>query len=289
MIVSSDSKRFDPDGSTIRGMHVSLSGSAAESGMQVMDLQGDVEFAQRRLRARHVSTPIDGVNRLARALVEAPETILQELVQAAIDLCGADSAGISMEYNHGTDAEVNEWAAMAGDYSKLLQVMLPRAPVACELCLQRGRPQHLRISREFFARIGLPTSEITDGILLPWQVQGQRGTLWILAHGRTEAFDQDDCRIMRILTDLAAMGVRQQGAAPAPLTEEASQAATTRLLAKKFDHSLQGMRSALYVAGWSPTTVDAKAVVNEMTDHLDELSGLVRRLFHLPEANPRPN
>ncbi len=39
---------------------------------------------------------IGGMRRLARALVERPEEILQELVNAAVDLCGADGDGISL-------------------------------------------------------------------------------------------------------------------------------------------------------------------------------------------------
>jgi hypothetical protein len=38
-----------------------------------------------------------GLQRLSRALLENPDIILKELVNAAVDLCGADSAGISVE------------------------------------------------------------------------------------------------------------------------------------------------------------------------------------------------
>ena len=40
----------------------------------------------------------EGMRRTERAaFVDQPDTILQELVQTAVDLCGADSAGISIE------------------------------------------------------------------------------------------------------------------------------------------------------------------------------------------------
>jgi hypothetical protein len=56
-----------------------------------------------------------GLERLSRALLEKPETILQELVSAAVDLCGADSAGFSIEKEDGNDREVYHWIATAGD------------------------------------------------------------------------------------------------------------------------------------------------------------------------------
>ena len=41
-------------------------------------------------------------------------------------------------------------------------------------------------------------------------VGATRGTIFIMAHGRTEAFDLEDSRMMQVLADFAAMGVRQQ-------------------------------------------------------------------------------
>lgn len=55
-----------------------------------------------------------GLERLARAFVEKPETILQELVNAAVELCGADSAGISVERENRTDKHFYHWVATAG-------------------------------------------------------------------------------------------------------------------------------------------------------------------------------
>jgi hypothetical protein len=264
--------------------------SAVENGLEVIDLQDNAAFARRRLRVRHLSAPIAGVNRLARVLVEAPGTILQELVQTALELCGADSAGISLELINGTDAVAYEWAATAGEYSKFLHAMLPRTPSACGLCLERGKPQLFRVSKQFFDLLGVKAAAVTDGILLPWQVHERRGTVWILAHGRSEAFDQDDCRILRILADLAAMGVRQQGygriSGQATALSRGAEAST---LAKKFDNSLQTMKNTLYMAEWSQKSTESQMVADEMTDHLEELSSLMRRLMQLPEANSRPN
>ncbi|MGC1297955.1 MAG: GAF domain-containing protein [Alloacidobacterium sp.] len=52
-----------------------------------------------------------GLQRIAHAFVEDPETILQELVKAAVELCGADSAGISIEKEDGSDKDFYHWVA----------------------------------------------------------------------------------------------------------------------------------------------------------------------------------
>ena len=60
---------------------------------------------------------MEAMQRLVRALVESPDTILQELVNAAVELCGADSAGISMEKPGGSESDFYHWIATAGVYS----------------------------------------------------------------------------------------------------------------------------------------------------------------------------
>jgi hypothetical protein len=113
----------------------------AETGLEVIDIPTDAQFSARRLHVRDASVELAGLQRLARAFVDTPDTVLQELVQAAVDLCGADSAGISIEKEDRTDQEFYEWVATAGDYSAFLNAILPRFPSACGVCLERGRPQ----------------------------------------------------------------------------------------------------------------------------------------------------
>jgi hypothetical protein len=65
--------------------------------MQVVDLQHDYEFVGRPIREREPGVEISGMNRLARVFAQSPEMILQELVDVSIDICGAESAGITLE------------------------------------------------------------------------------------------------------------------------------------------------------------------------------------------------
>ena len=58
-----------------------------EAGLEVLDLRTDNAFRARNLHARDIGTQMAGLQRLSRALLERPDTILQELVSAAVDLC----------------------------------------------------------------------------------------------------------------------------------------------------------------------------------------------------------
>jgi hypothetical protein len=257
---------------------------STETGLEVIDLQGDASFASRRVHVRDSVAQMEGMQRIARAFVESPETILQELVKAAVDLCGADSAGISIEKADRTDEQFYEWVAVAGKYSGFLHAVLPRYPSACGICLDRGGPQAFRVGQRFFDVMGIDAPLVTDGILLPWQAEDTRGTIFVMAHGRDEAFDLNDCRLMRVLADFAATGVRQQRQQKL-LIEQASATATAALannLAHKINNPLQALTNLLYLAGEGHYGAEATALGHEAAGDLDKLSVLVRKLLEIP-------
>lgn len=264
-----------------------MSGSASSvsnTGLEVMDLQSDPEFTGRRLHVRDVALQLEGMRRLARAFVDNPDTILQELVNAAVDLCGADSAGISMEQEEGTDESYYPWVATAGQYGRFLNATPPRTPSTCGVCLERGSAQTFRVSQRFFDLMGIKAPTVTDGILLPWQVEEMRGTIWIVAHGRGEAFDGDDHRMMQVLADFAAMGVRQQRQQKL-LVKQASSAAAVAMandLAHKINNPLQSLMNVVYLAAEDEGGGDARVLAAELSGDLQRLSVLVAKLLAVP-------
>ena len=254
-----------------------------DTGLDVIDLENDPSFAKRHLHARDVATQAECMERLARAFVENPDTILQELVNAAIDLCGAESAGISVEKDDRTDESFWHWVATAGEYTPFMNAELPRYPSACGLCLERGRPQLFRVNQKFFDIMGVVAPVVTDGLLLPWEVEGTRGTLWIMAHERTEAFDNDDVRMMQMLANFAAMGVRQLRLRKIVMEQEktAAVAAMANDLAHKINNPLQALTNQLYIAAHGQSG-DTRLMAHEMSEDFEKLSALVKKLLRLP-------
>ena len=85
------------------------------AGLEVTDLTDETVYANRRLHSRNGSMQMEGLHRIALASVERPDTMLQELVNAAVRLCGADSAGISIEREDKTEQNFYHWIATAGE------------------------------------------------------------------------------------------------------------------------------------------------------------------------------
>ncbi|MBB5338703.1 GAF domain-containing protein [Tunturiibacter gelidoferens] len=266
-----------------------LTSMVADTGLEVVDLFEDASFAGRRLHDRDVAMQMEGMHRLARAFVESPDTILQELVNSAVDLCGADSAGISIERENKSDAEFYEWVATAGEYAGFLNATLPRSPSACGVCLERGRPQLFRVTQRFFDLMRIEAPTVTDGILLPWEVGETRGTIWIMAHGRGEAFDGNDLRMMLVLANFAAMGVRQQRQQKL-LMEQAMVGAASGManeLAHRINNPLQSITNIVYLAGVGGFAGDAKTLAEELAEPIKRLSVLAARILVLPTAANR--
>jgi hypothetical protein len=255
-------------------------------GLEVVDLADeDVLGRRHRLRSRDRSMHMDGMNRLATAFVERPEDILQELVNAAVELCGADSAGISIERDDRTDEQYYQWVATAGVYSSFLDASLPRYPSACTVCLERGGPQLFRVHKKFFDLVGVEAALVTDGIALPWEVEEMRGTIFIIAHGREEAFDNEDLRLMQVLARFAAMGVRNQRQQKKLLAQASATAAAemANALAHQINNPLQGLANKLYLA--SERDGGEKTLALSLLDEFGRLSALVKRLLEVPSRD----
>jgi hypothetical protein len=254
-----------------------------ETGLEVLDLRADAAFAARKLHSRDIGTQMTGLQRISRALLENPPTILQELVQSAVELCGADSAGISIERENGGDNDFYHWVATAGTYSGFLGAILPRYPSACGLCLERGNAQHFTVTKKFFDILGVEAPVVTDGILLPWETEDTRGTIFVMAHDRLEAFDENDARLMTMLADFAAMGFRQQKQQARMIAQERAAAAArmANALAHQINNPLQSITNLAYLVAEGIDGKDQKALGRELVNDIGRLSSLVKELLAL--------
>jgi GAF domain-containing protein len=264
---------------------VSTAAFLESTGLDVVDIPSDVAFSRRRLHQRNIATQLSGMRRLAEAFVERPETILQELVEIAIELTGADSAAISLVREDGTDDQFYRWVASAGVYSGFMNAMLPRYPSACGICLERGRPQLIRVLPRFFEILGVDAPPVTDGLLLPWRVDEVQGTIFVMAHERAEAFDIEDCRMMETLADFAALAMRQQRLHELKLEQERSTAAIKMAndLAHQINNPLQAITNQLFLASQGEDQGERK-IASTLSPDFERLTKVAKQLLELPKS-----
>ena len=264
---------------------ISASMTIAGTGLEIIDLQSDRAFAARPVRLRDVTGMPEGMRRIAHALIEHPESVLQVLVETAVEICGADSSAISLEKEDRTEEAWYHWVAIAGEYSGMYNAIFPHYPTGCSVCLERGRPQHVRASKKYFDLLGMTARPVTDGLMFPWQTDVERGTLYILAHQRKQAFDRSDLRIMEILADFVAIGVRQLRLQKQLLRQAGllAEAAMANKLAHSINNPLQSLINVLYLASEGHYGEGARIVGNQTLSDLERLCALVRELLSLQQ------
>jgi hypothetical protein len=253
----------------------------AKPEMEVVDLRNNDEFRTRPMRLHEVAKAVAGMQRLTHVFAKSPSDILQELVEVSVEMCGADSAGITLEEETGEGETQFRWIATAGKYGAFLGAVLPRAYSPCGTCLDRGGPQLFRVSKAYLDMIGVEAPPVTDGLLIPWQVDGARGTIWVLAHGPWELFDSEDYHLLQSLADIAAIGVRHQRDRAEQLRQAAAEAtaALANDLAHQINNPLQSLVLTIFLA--EKESADNKLLIHKAMEDLNRLTGLVKQLLNI--------
>jgi len=183
---------------------------------------------------------------LAQCFAATPERVLQRLAELAVQLCRADTAGISLESKAPDGGSIFRWVALAGGLKDLLGGTTPRNFSPCGVCVDRGTPQLFSHPERFFTYFRSAPLPIVEGLLIPWHIEGgPTGTIWIIAHNDERKFDGEDLRVMRSLADFAASALRHQS------TQEALRKAEVLALradvAHQINNPLQAILNAISV------------------------------------------
>lgn len=255
--------------------------AASETGMELRDLLSDRAFLSRTREKRDFQQPFDALRRVTQVFATHPEDVLQELVNVAITCCGADSAGISLEEPNGEGKPTFRWVAIAGSFSPYLEGRTPRFFSPCGTCLDSKRPHLYRVTKPYYDFLGVTAKPITDGMLIPWEADSIRGTIWAVSHTSDEAFERSDYELLKSLSDYVAVIIRQQ-----KLDEKARQTAKAEAsaerahkMAHQINNPLQSLTNTVFLA--SQGGPGAKSYMQVALAELNSLSERVRKLLAL--------
>lgn len=176
--------------------------------MELHDLLSDREFLNRIDGTNRAERRLQALQTLAHVFAEEPEVVLQKLVEIAVEFCGADSAGISLEETDEKGNPTFRWVAISGTFSQYLNGRTPRFFSPCGTCLSTGRPQHYRVTKPYYDFLGVAAEPINDGMLIPWISDQNRGTIWAISHGSRQTFNSQDYKLLSALADFAGISVR---------------------------------------------------------------------------------
>jgi chemotaxis protein methyltransferase CheR len=162
------------------------------------------ELKRRRARPANYKALTNALLRLAQTLAESPEQILQQLGETALELCQAQSAGLSLQEEENGQ-KIFRWHGLAGEFAPHLSGTTPREFSPCGTVLDTDAVMlmsHLDRHFTYFAQV---EPRISEALLIPFYVGGQAvGTIWVVSHDQVRKFDAEDARVMTTLGEFAA-------------------------------------------------------------------------------------
>jgi two-component sensor histidine kinase/PAS domain-containing protein len=166
------------------------------------------ELTRRRPRAPDYASENCVLVALAGEMAVNPCNLLQTLVDKAMDLCRAGTAGISV-LKTDTDGEYLAWEALSGVYAPYIRSRTPSHFSPCGTTLDRNAPQLFSDPARYFTYFTQADVPIVEGLVIPVYVSGRpHGTMWIMAHDETRHFDVEDVRLMTSLAAFASVGLQ---------------------------------------------------------------------------------
>ena len=128
------------------------------------------ELRGRQTRAPNHVAENDALIALAEKMAASPNDILQKLAETALNLCHAQTCGISLL---GSDGANFYWPALTGVWASHVGGSMPRGFSPCGTVLDRNAAQLMSHPERHFAYFAAVTPWIEEVLLVPFYVEGK--------------------------------------------------------------------------------------------------------------------
>jgi signal transduction histidine kinase len=190
----------------------------ADAASEQTSSYGEVGLEDILITARLLETPSRPPNLieeakafrvLARILATKPLSLIDGLLEMALRLCGAGTAGLSVLETLPSGEQVFRWTNLAGRLKQFVGGSTPRYFSPCGVCLDRNEPELFAYPARRFQylkeNVDVP---IVQALVIPVPLGlGAPATIWILAHEEQTDFNAEDVRIMTELADFTGVAL----------------------------------------------------------------------------------
>jgi GAF domain-containing protein len=145
------------------------------------------------------------MRRISDTAATDPSQLFQVCAEGALELCHADTSGISLGERTQAGDQIFRWIALAGVLKQHLYGTTPRYFSPCGVCVDSGMPLLLRQPELVYKYLDVGPP-FYDVLLIPLSDRDSRleATIWIVAHTQTRKFDGEDARVMQRIAGLVA-------------------------------------------------------------------------------------
>src|SRR5690349_4378102 len=124
-----------------------------EMAIKLEDVVITGELSQRPRRAADYQAENEALRALGQHLIDDPETLLQRLVDIAVQLCACGSVGVNIPETLPTGERVYRWTAVAGVYAKYEGMTVPRETSPSTVALERRATQLFAYPGRYFSSL----------------------------------------------------------------------------------------------------------------------------------------
>ena len=145
---------------------------------------------------------------LARQMAGRPDELLRAIAKAALELCRAGSAGVSLLEKNPEGEELFRWVAIAGAYEPHVGSAVPAHVSPAAVCLATNAPQLFSRPVRRFMPFRDIQPHVIEALAVPLPAESRpAGTIWVGAHDEARKFDSEDARLLTSLADFTAAGL----------------------------------------------------------------------------------
>ncbi len=184
------------------------------------------ELARRPFRAPDCAAESRALGMLAQEMATNPAGVLQKCAELALELCQAESAGVSI-LELGGENGLFRWQAAAGAVAAHLHGTAPRPASPCGMVIAHDSVLLFKEAERVFPSTRDLKPRIHESLITPWHVNGEAaGTLWAMKHTPDGHFDAEDARLLQSLAWFAAAAHQTTGAVKSARTDETARRET---------------------------------------------------------------
>lgn len=164
------------------------------------------ELSSRPQRSADPKAEAAALHRLARTMATAPNDLPDTLLQLALELCEADTAGLSLLETTPAGESIFRWTNLSGALGAHVGGSTPRNFSPCGVCLDRKTSQLFKYPERLFDYFNAVGTPFVEALVVPLVPVGNDplGTIWILSHREGKVFDAEDVRIMTSIAEFTS-------------------------------------------------------------------------------------
>jgi signal transduction histidine kinase len=221
------------------------------------------QLYSRPQKGRDPKEEAESLQRLARVMARKPHKLVETLLEMALHLCRAGTAGISLLEERPDVDSVFRWTHLRGALEGYVGKIKPKEFSPSAVCLNLGSPQLFSYPAKYFEYFRDVNPPIVETLIFPLPISEEiQGTLWIVSHNEGVKFDSEDVRLMTVLAEFTSCGlhllesIESERAARKEREDEIEARKRTEMLLRR-------------------TQTEMEAIIDDRTEQLRHLSARV--------------